>query len=339
VHDPSPWARRPGSEQGDDPPLGRPLIEWQVDTLHEQGSASSAVLSRKDTRTAVRSRMCWDTASGMASAAVLPVPARQVNVGSGERPYAIWKYWEVGRPGAGRPDRLRVRVDLAAMVHAHRTSGAVLTVGSSGTSRSRRRQVRRHGPNEMVGAPGFLEKPSLAAGCGKHGPGQRPWTPMPGCTGGLRLLPFGCWRPGVGRHAVQPADWGRDCCPGWSRARCAGAGMADRAFGDLGSPRDYLDTMRAVLGGDLPPADECWPPASGTTSRGLHESSLRLRDRVTGRTLADRIRHGLVTSAPATDSARTSRSAPAPESPGPTWTTASTSGTARPTGRGLHARR
>jgi NDP-sugar pyrophosphorylase family protein len=88
-------------------------------------------------------------------------------------------------------------------------------------------------------------------------------------------------------------DWGRDLLPWLVARRAPVRAWPIERFGDLGSPSDYLDTMRAVLSGDYPQLTKMLVDQFSDAESWVHESSLRLRDQQ-GHTLADRIRHGLV---------------------------------------------
>jgi NDP-sugar pyrophosphorylase family protein len=87
-------------------------------------------------------------------------------------------------------------------------------------------------------------------------------------------------------------DWGSDLLP-WLVARGYPVRHHPIArFGDLGSPQGYLDTMRDALGGGYPRLSRALAGPTGQVR--IEESSLARRDPVTGRTLADKIRSGLV---------------------------------------------
>jgi len=275
--------------------LGRPLIEWQVDTLHEQGIGEFCVVAKgHENRCQIKDVLGHGERHGV-SVRYSRSRHDRVNVGSGEATLRNLEYWELDGLALVFPTDSVFEFDLGAMVHAHRTSGAVLTVGSV-----------RHEPEVVAGkygamvtndngwCTGFLEKPSLAGLRASMGPVSAVDT-----NAGLYLVDCGYFRSLLASGMLvgmlsSRLDWGRDLLP-WLVARGAPVrAWPIERFGDLGSPRDYLDTMRAVLGGDYPQLTKMLATRFGDDESWVHESSLRLRDRVTGRTLADRIRHGLV---------------------------------------------
>ncbi|HEY0808021.1 MAG TPA: sugar phosphate nucleotidyltransferase [Pseudonocardiaceae bacterium] len=275
--------------------LGRPLIEWQIDTLHEQGINDFRVVAKgQENRRQIADVLGHGERHGVGVRYSRP-RYDAVNTGSGESTLRNLECWEMNGLALVFPTDSVFEFDLGAMVHAHRTSGAVLTVGSV-----------RHSPEAVAGKYGamvadengwctsFLEKPSLAGLRAAIGP-----TTAVDTNAGLYLVDCGYFRSLLASGMLvgmlsSRLDWGRDLLPWLVARRAPVRAWPIERFGDLGSPRDYVDTMRAVLGGDYPQLtkmldtrccddDESW----------IHESSLQLRDR-TGRTLADRIRHGLV---------------------------------------------
>ncbi|GAB3881893.1 hypothetical protein GCM10029964_038740 [Kibdelosporangium lantanae] len=118
-------------------------------------------------------------------------------------------------------------------------------------------------------------------------------------------------------------DWGGDLLP-WLIAKGAPVlSWPIERFGDLGSPKDYLQTVQSVLSGDYPDLAKMLP-APFADDVWVHESTLHHRDPATGLTLADKVRAGLVDLGEGSGSGGTWRSAPASGSSTRTSVTAST---------------
>ena len=73
-----------------------------------------------------------------------------------------------------------------------------------------------------------------------------------------------------------------------------------RAVGDLGNPRDYLQTMVDALHGDFESVTrQLGPPFDPERGVWIAPESLSMRDERTGRTLSEKLAEGLVTIGPA----------------------------------------
>jgi NDP-sugar pyrophosphorylase family protein len=105
----------------------------------------------------------------------------------------------------------------------------------------------------------------------------------------------GCGRwPGIRRCATR-LDWGGDLLPFLTANGHRVAAHRIPRFGDLGTPRDYLETLGGLLRGRFPLLTDRLgaPTESGGTVR-IHPSSLHLADAASGRTLAQRLADGQV---------------------------------------------
>ncbi|HEX4721343.1 MAG TPA: NDP-sugar synthase [Pseudonocardiaceae bacterium] len=274
--------------------LGRPLIEWQIDTLHEQGVDEFCVVAKgRENRCQIKDVLGYGERHDVRVRYSRPRHDR-TNSGSGESTLHNLECWELGGLALVFPTDSVFEFDLGAMVHAHRASGAVLTVGC--VRHDADVVARKYGAmvtDRDNRCTRFLEKPSLAEIRSVIGR-----TTAVDTNAGLYLLDCGYFRKLLASGALvgmlaSRLDWGRDLLP-WLVASGAPVHVWPIGrFGDLGTPRDYLDTMRSALGGDYPNMMKMLPDQVGDES-WVHPSSLRLRDPVTGGTLAERVRHGLV---------------------------------------------
>jgi NDP-sugar pyrophosphorylase family protein len=274
--------------------LGRPLIDWQVRALNSQGVADFCVVAKgRENRFQIRDVLGYGDRYDVRVRYSRPRYDRD-NVGSGESTLRHLEHWDLGGLALVFPTDSVFEFDLGAMVDAHRTSGAVLTVGSV-----------RYPAQSVAGKYGviatdatgwctrFMEKPSLArihATVGRDRPVDT--------NAGLYLIDCAYFRRllATGRLVGMMSsrlDWGGDLLPWLVAAGEPVLAWPIERFGDLGSPRDYLDTMRSVLTGDYPDLVKMLP-APLADDVWVHESTLQHRDPATGRTLADRVRSGLV---------------------------------------------
>ena len=180
------------------------------------------------------------------------------------------------------------------MVRDHRDSGALVTVAS--VERSARDVAGKYG-TMVVDGDGwirrFVEKPPLEEVLALVADPDR--VPI---NAGMYLID--CARlarlsghPSRARLAERQLDWGHDLLP-WLTEN--GYGVRQSTIikaGDLGNPRDYLDTLADALSGGYPHMlkrmEQTYP---GNT--WIHESSMAQRDPFTGMTLAAKLAEGLV---------------------------------------------
>jgi NDP-sugar pyrophosphorylase family protein len=274
--------------------LGRPLIEWQFDCLHEQGVEEFCVVAKgQSNRGQIRDVIGY----GVRVRYSRPRDDR-VNVGSGESTLRNVDGWGLDGLALVFPTDSVFEFDLGAMVHEHVASGAVLTVGTvrrdAGTVAGKYGAL---GTDQRGWCSRFLEKPSLATIRSMFDRTEDIDT-----NAGLYLVDCRFLRTLFASGQLvgmlgSRLDWGRDLLPWLVASGAPVRAWPIERFGDLGSPRDYLDTMRAVLAGDYPQLTKMLPTPSYDQS-WVHHSSLRQRDRHTGRTLAERIRCGEVTIGP-----------------------------------------
>jgi NDP-sugar pyrophosphorylase family protein len=274
--------------------LGRPLVDWQIRSLRDQGVSDFYVVARgKENRCQIKGVLGHGEPYG---AAVRYSRARldPENTGSGEATLRNLEHWGLRGLALVFPTDSVFDFDLGELARAHRASGALVTVAA----------VERHA-DEVAGKYGamvtdadglvrrFAEKPSRYV----LDTAFTDLTRIP-TNAGLYLFDCDRLRAVAGEPGLRPAretglDWGKDLLP-W----LVGNGYPVRAhpierLGDLGSPTDYLVTMREVLAGEYPQLTKLMdPPYAGNI--WIHESTMRHRDGVTGMSLARKLTEGLV---------------------------------------------
>lgn len=274
--------------------LGRPLIDWQVRILNAQGVDDFGVVAKgRENRFQIKDVLGYGERHDVRVRYSRPRHDRD-NVGSGESTLRNMELWDLGGLALVFPTDSLFEFDLGAMVHAHRASGATLTVGTV-----------RHRAEGVAGKYGvivkddngrcrrFMEKPSLTRIHAVVGRDR-----LVDTNSGLYLIDCAYFRTllATGRLSGMLSsrlDWGGDLLPWLIAAGTPVQAWPIGRFGDLGSPRDYLDTMRSVLSGDYPDLTKMLP-SPFADDVWVHEDTLCHRDAVTGHTLADRIRGGRV---------------------------------------------
>lgn len=275
--------------------LGRPLVEWMVLFLRGQGLTEFYVLANgRENRTQIK-EILGD--GGRLGVEVGYSRARfdRYNTGSGEATLRCLEHWNLSGTAVVVPTDSVFDFDLAPLLEQHCETGAVVTVGT--VPRSAPEAAGTYGvlvldQDGRVG--GFAEKPPIeeAERLATGGPLQT--------SAGLYLIDCARLReisrePELRSLAADALDWGGHLLPylvshghpvyAWSVGR----------FGDLGNPRDYLATARALLAGAYPALNELIdPPVNLPGGSRVHPSSLKLTDPAGGRTLEDMIEQGVV---------------------------------------------
>jgi NDP-sugar pyrophosphorylase family protein len=275
------------------PFLGKPLIDWQVRALSAQGIGEFCVVAKgRENRFQVREVLNYGESLNVRVRYSRPRHDR-INAGSGESTLRNLEYWDLNGLALVFPTDSIFEFDLNAMVDAHLGSGAILTVGSVRCPAEV--AARKYGvltPDQDGWATRFMEKPSLDNIRTTIG------TPTVCVNAGLYLIDVARFREifamgGLISMLASRLDWGSDLLP-WLIAH--GAPVLNwpiERLGDLGTPRDYLRTMREVLTGDYPDLTRMLPDRI-SDSVWIHESSLARLDPISGNTLAENISTGAV---------------------------------------------
>jgi NDP-sugar pyrophosphorylase family protein len=275
--------------------LGRPLVEWTARFLRGQGVTEFYVLANgRENRTQIKEILGDGRRLDME---VRYSRARfdRYNTGSGEATLRCLEHWNLGGTAVVVPTDSVFDFDLAPLLERHRETGAVVTVGTM--PRSAPETAGKYGVlvRDRTGrVSGFAEKPALAEAERLAGGG-----PLH-TSAGLYLIDCARLReisrePELRRLAADALDWGGHLLPYLvARGHRVDAWSVGR-FGDLGNPRDYLATVRALLEGAYPALTGLIdPPVNLPGGSRVHPSSLRLTDPDSGRTLETMIEEGVV---------------------------------------------
>ena len=267
---------------------GRSLIEWSVDLLSAQGVSDFYIAaSGSENRGQIKSILDHGERLGV-SVRYSRMRFDQHNTGSGQATLRCLEHWDLDGTGLVFPTDSIFEFDLPAMARAHRAAGATVTVAA--VHRSAAQAAGKYGVLDCDHAgvvSRFVEKPDLQlagrladrAGLVRTNAGMY-------LIDGARLR-LAAREPELAARARSRLDWGGDLLPHLvSRGHRVASHVIDR-FGDLGSPPDFLDTMRDVL-------QDKYPQLSLRMGARVHESSLYLKDSTSGRTLAEKIRDGSV---------------------------------------------
>ena len=274
---------------------GRTLIEWGVDSLRTQGVRQVYVLANGRENRTQTMEILGDGGGRGVEVRYSRARFDAWNTGSGEATLRCLEYWDVSGTAVVFPTDSVFDFDLDAMTRRHEESDAVVTVAT--VLREPHEAARKYGvlAQDSAGTVRrFLEKPPLDEARRVCGGGPVPTNAGLYLINGKRLREAGR-EPGLALMARSRLDWGADLLPYLVRQGHRVRAHPIGRFGDLGSPRDYLDTMRALLRGDYPAlSGRIDPPAAAPHGPRIDVSSLNLRDTVSGLTLADKLARGLV---------------------------------------------
>ncbi len=289
------------------PFLGRRILEWSLYVLREQGIKRLYVVAQgKENREQIRSLI--DLAGDRFGIEVFFSRTRldKHNTGSGAAAIHNFDHWNLGGRALVFPVDSVFDFDLEALVEFHDRNEAVVTVAT--VTRDAADIAYKYGVpvvDETGRVQRFVEKPSPSVladllaeqernGVTTVGAGQLP------TNAGLYLVDCAALRlaahdPGLAQLARQRLDWGGDLLPWLVSNGHVVMSAPIRAMGDLGSVRDYLITMQEVLAGQYPWMSRTFGETVPSLTRcWIHESSLRAKDEITGLTLEEKLRHGLV---------------------------------------------
>jgi NDP-sugar pyrophosphorylase family protein len=274
------------------PVAGRSVLERQVSNLAEQGVGELLIVARGWRSTAqARTALGDGSRFGVRIRYSEPLPAAAEPTSTELVAHAL-AHWRLDGPTVVFAAEALHRFDLAALLRAHRERGSTATVAV----------VRRH-PADLPSRARVLRMATATAVAGVSGPAGRPEPGVHRSDAAVLI--------DAGLMLLDAAEVGRLCrtadpagAPGRSEADLLSwlIGRQGRvaaepipAVGVLHTPRDYLETMRRVMRGGF-----------GSVVRGLrgyvempgrrwvHESTLRRRDDMSGRTLEQKLTDGSV---------------------------------------------
>ncbi|MEU8517011.1 NDP-sugar synthase [Kitasatospora sp. NPDC048722] len=273
--------------------VGRSLIEWAVETLQSQGVDRYFVAANGGENRAQTKAILEHGERLGVSVRYSRTRFDRSNTGSGEATLRCLEYWDLGGLALVFPSDSVFDVDLPGMVRAHRAGDAVVTVATvlrTAAEAAGKYGVVERGANGLVRR--FVEKPAL--------PAVEALGPRVETNAGMYLIDCDRLRlagrePELAALARRSLDWGGDLLPYLVRHGHRVAAHPIAKFGDLGSPRDYLTTLREVLRDEYPAlSGRIDPPVSPLARARIHPSSLLLKDQATGRTLAEKLADGTV---------------------------------------------
>ncbi|WP_034264767.1 sugar phosphate nucleotidyltransferase [Actinospica robiniae] len=275
--------------------LGKPLVEWVVRFLRNQGVTDYYVLANgRENRTQIQEILRDGRRLGIE---VRYSRARfdRYNTGSGEATLRCLEHWSLEGTAVVFPTDSVFDFDLAPMLARHLESGATVTVGT--VPRSAAEAAGKYGvlvPDGDGRIESFAEKPPLdeARRLAQGGPLHT--------SAGIYMID--CVRlraaarePELRALAAEELDWGGQLVPYLVAHGHRVQAFSIGSFGDLGNSRDYLATMRTLLAGGYPTLDELIePPVNTPGGSRVHPSTLKKIDPATGLTLEAMVEEGLV---------------------------------------------
>jgi len=217
-------------------------------------------------------------------------------------------YWDISGSALVFPTDSIIDFDLAPMLEAHHATGAVATIAAMTREPdevAEKYGVMLAGQDRRIAE--FVEKPTLAELREHfHAETDEDFRRLPLMTNaGFYLVDAGRLREladveEIRRLRERRLDFGKDLLP-W----LVGSGEPVYAFpvrriGDLGNVQDYLETMVEVLRGQFESVDRLLgPPFDQDRQVWIAPESLAMPDSTSGKTLAEKIREGLVDIGPA----------------------------------------
>jgi NDP-sugar pyrophosphorylase family protein len=288
--------------------LGRRLIRWVLQVLSAQGIKDYYVIAHgKENRYQIKVLIGYGEGFGV-DVKYSPVKYDALSKGSADSVLRMMEYWDITQPALVFPTDSIIDFDLAPMLEAHERSGAIATIAAM--VREPDEVAEKYG---VIVADGdgrvevFVEKPTLAD-LREHFQAEtdEDFKRLPLMTNaGFYLIDSRRVRelasdPEIVRLRAGRLDFGKDLIP-W----IVGNGhtvnvFAVRRIGDLGSVRDYLDTMVDALTGRFESVDRLLgPPFDPERNVWISPESLAMRDAISGKTLAEKIGEGMVDIGPA----------------------------------------
>jgi NDP-sugar pyrophosphorylase family protein len=283
--------------------LGRRLIRWVIQILTSQGIKDYYVIAHgKENRYQIKVMIGYGEGFGV-DVKYSPVKYDTLSRGSADSTLRMLEYWDISAPALVFPTDSIIDFDLAPMLEAHRATGAVATIAAM--TREPDEVAEKYGvmlADEDGRITEFVEKPTLAELREHfHAETDEEFRRLPLMTNaGFYLVDAERLRQlsshaDIQRLRDRRLDFGKDLLP-W----LVGEGESVYAFpvrriGDLGSVKDYIETMVDVLQGRFESVDRLLgPPFDPDRHVWIAPESLALRDSTSGRSLAEKIADGLV---------------------------------------------
>ena len=288
--------------------LGRRLIRWVMHILTSEGIKDYFVIAHgKENRYQIKVMIGYGEGFGV-DVKYSPVKYDTLSTGSADSTLRLLDHWDITGPALVFPTDSIIDFDLAPMLEAHVATGAVATIAAM--TREPDEVAEKYGvmlAGDDRRITDFVEKPTLAELRDHfHAATDEDFRRLPLMTNaGFYLVDAARLRELAGRPEItalreRRLDFGKDLLP-W----LVGAGEPVFAFpvrriGDLGNVQDYIETMVEVLRGEFESVNRLLgPPFDADRQVWIAPESLSMRDSMSGTTLAEKIRDGVVQIGPA----------------------------------------
>lgn len=288
--------------------LGRRLIRWVMHILTSEGIKDYYVIAHgKENRYQIKVMIGYGEGFGV-DVKYSPVKYDTLSTGSADSTLRLLDHWDITGPALVFPTDSIIDFDLAPMLEAHVATGAVATIAAM--TREPDEVAEKYGvmlAGDDRRITDFVEKPTLAELRDHfHAATDEDFRRLPLMTNaGFYLVDAARLRELAGRPEItalreRRLDFGKDLLP-W----LVGAGEPVFAFpvrriGDLGNVQDYIETMVEVLRGEFESVNRLLgPPFDADRQVWIAPESLSMRDSMSGTTLAEKIRDGVVQIGPA----------------------------------------
>ncbi len=287
--------------------LGHRVLDWIIHILQDQGMGDFVMVTKgKENRYQIKSIVGYGESLGV-RVRYSPVRFDHENTGSADAVLTNLEFFDIDETIFVFPTDSVLDIDLPGMLEAHQRSGAVVTIATA------------HQPAEIIAnryglincavdgqVRGFLEKPSLEKIYELYGgtDGQFPQLPLLPTNAGFYLINSARLRK-IAHHTEiammrkHQFDIGGDLLPWLVQNGHQVSTHEIGRMGDLGNIPSYLQTMVDALQGRFTSLTALLPRIyPGIDRLMIDEESLEMTDPVSGLTLAEKIRQGLVTIRP-----------------------------------------
>ncbi len=288
--------------------LGRRLIRWVVQELSAEGMKQYFIIAHgKENRYQIKVMIGYGEEFGV-DIHYSPVKYDALSTGSADSTLRMLEHWDLSGTALVFPTDSIVDFELEPMLAAHQEAHALVTIAAM--ERAPDEVAEKYGV--MLTDPEwrvveFVEKPTLAE-IREHfrlrGAGEFEQLPLL-TNAGFYLIDVDRLRdladhPSIAELRRTRLDFGKDLLPWLVGHGYPVAAHPVRRIGDLGNPRDFIETMVEALRGNFQSVVRLLgPPYDPDRNVWIAPESLAMRDSLSGKTLAEKLEEGLVTIGPA----------------------------------------
>jgi NDP-sugar pyrophosphorylase family protein len=276
---------------------GRPIIEWMVQDLSEQGVREVLVAADSADNRAQAEAVLGD---GRRLGARVRFAEAGIGTSMAELVLTVLADWPLADPLLVVPTDALFRFDLHGLHRQHQETGSVVTVAAvrrSSSDVAGRHDVLRFDADRRL--TGVVPRPTAAELHADVTIGSGSMLPV---DAGMYMVDPAALRRLSGDSHLPPTarsgqDWARDLLP-WLIGRGRGQHVTVHLIGGMGgvdTPREYLQTVHTTLRGGfglLRRRLDGYVELRG--QRWVHESTLALVEETSGRTLQQRLVDGSV---------------------------------------------